>query len=137
MRVKYRLEPMKKVRAIIKVKTNNNMRIIKINNFYINTELLNNVYRKGLKQIVSILTHEKIHSKIFRLFKIKKMRIYILYRETEDSYYLCGKCKPLETINIIPTLVMTFFHAMYDVIYGIFYLNIKELKRDIRTLLVI
>ncbi|GAG16260.1 unnamed protein product, partial [marine sediment metagenome] len=45
--------------------------MIKINNFYIYPIVLNKISKKDLIKFISILKHEMIHTKIFRLFKVK------------------------------------------------------------------
>ena len=109
--------------------------MIKINNFYI-YPVLNNIVKKDLINLVLILKHEKIHAKIFKLFKVKRTKIYVIYGDIDEKYcYLQGWCKPLETPHITLTLFMHFFHFVYDVMCDIINLNIKKLKIDIKDFL--
>lgn len=123
------------MRAKHKLKPTERMRVIEINNFYINTNILNDISKKNLKKVISLLKHEIIHTKIFNLFKIKKTEIYIFLQEIDGINYLHGRCKPLEIPHIYLVPFMVLFHFIYDIIYDILDLNFKKLKEHIRDFL--
>lgn len=102
-----------------------------------NLPIISDIQEKDLIKIILLLKHEKIHSKIFKLFRVKS-RISINYKEDgKYRYHLYGRCTPLESPHISLVLFMDVFHFIYDVICDIFNLNIKKLKEDVKDFIII
>lgn len=91
----------------------------KINGFNINLSVLRGLHRKHLKEFLSLLKHEKIHSKIFKILGIKKTKITIHYIYYNGIFYFHGRCKPLGQVNPFMFFIIDFVHFIYDIIYDL------------------
>jgi len=91
----------------------------KINGFNINLSVLMDIHRKHLKEFLSLLKHEKIHAKLFKILGIRKTKITIHYICYNGMFYFYGKCKPLGKTYFFMLFIIDFVHFIYDIIYDL------------------
>ena len=91
----------------------------KINDFNINLPILMDLHKKHLKEFLSLLKHEKIHSKIYKILGIRKTKITIYYIYYNGMFYFHGRCKPSGQVIPFMFFIIDFVHFIYDIIYDL------------------
>ncbi len=131
------------------IELSNNWEYVKerkqINGFYINLSVLRWIHRKHLKKFLSLLKHEKIHSKLFKIIGIRKTRITIHYIYHNKIFYFYGRCKALGKVNVFMLFIIDFVQFIYDIICDILNLSLilisehfmdffKDFKKNIKKI---
>ena len=100
----------------------------KINGFNINLSILRGIHNRNyLKAFISLLTHERIHSKIFKRLGVKKTKISIRYVLSNGAFYFYGSCRPLGQIKYSKFFIIDFVHFIYDIIYDVLDTNFIQI----------
>lgn len=92
---------------------------IKINNIVFNRDFLYKMERKYLYRLISMLRHETIHKKIFKVFKLKS-RFHIIGKIVNKNVYINGFCVPNGELNEFLFFLLDLVHFIFDIIEDIF-----------------
>lgn len=82
-------------------------------------------------KFLSLLKHETIHSKINKLFGIKRSKIRVCYTESNNFIFLHGECEPIQKPNPLFLFLLDLFQFIYDIIYDIVYLELNYIPEDV------